>query len=97
MTRLAVRAESLSKLYRIRCPEAPRLRDYFSNFASAVKRPRSLEITALRDVSFEVPEGEVFGIVGRNGAGKSTLLKILSRITTPSLGRATLVGHIASL
>jgi lipopolysaccharide transport system ATP-binding protein len=48
-------------------------------------------------VSFEVNEGEVFGIIGRNGAGKSTLLKILSRITTPTSGRAMIRGRVASL
>jgi homopolymeric O-antigen transport system ATP-binding protein len=52
---------------------------------------------ALRDVSFDVKDGEVVGVIGRNGAGKSTLLKILSQITAPTSGRALIKGHIASL
>ncbi len=55
------------------------------------------EFWALKDVSFEVEQGETLGIIGRNGAGKSTLLKVLSRITEPTKGRITLQGRVASL
>jgi lipopolysaccharide transport system ATP-binding protein len=54
-------------------------------------------IWALRGVSFDVKQGEVLGIIGGNGSGKSTLLKILSKITYPTMGRATIRGNVSSL
>ena len=53
-------------------------------------------IWAVRNVSFEVQEGEIVGIIGLNGSGKSTLLKILSRITEPTAGRAEIIGKVSS-
>ena len=61
------------------------------------KKTQSGSVWALKDINFEVKQGEVLGIVGRNGAGKSTLLKILSQITSPTTGSLKLKGRIASL
>jgi lipopolysaccharide transport system ATP-binding protein len=66
--------------------------------SNAVASSDSVEtFWALKDVSFEVKQGEVVGIIGRNGAGKSTMLKILSRITEPTRGRIRIKGRVASL
>ncbi len=62
-----------------------------------IQGDRVEEFYALRDVSFDVHQGEVIGVIGRNGAGKSTLLKVLSRITEPTGGRVVLRGRVASL
>lgn len=64
---------------------------------SALCTPPSEDFWALKDVSFEVNQGDVLGIIGRNGAGKSTVLKILSRITEPTTGRVRIQGRVASL
>src|SRR5262249_6355628 len=66
-------------------------------FVRSPLRDRRREMWALRDVSFEVREGERIGIIGRNGAGKSTILKVLSRITHPTSGMAEIHGRVASL
>jgi lipopolysaccharide transport system ATP-binding protein len=54
-------------------------------------------VYSLRDINFEIQQGDAVGIIGRNGAGKSTLLKILSRVTTPTTGKINIKGRVASL
>ena len=63
----------------------------------AALNPVPEAIWAIRDVSFDVQPGQVFGVIGRNGSGKSTLLKILARITAPTEGIATLAGRVGAL
>ena len=64
---------------------------------AAFRRRKQEAFWALEDVSLEVKEGEVLGLIGRNGAGKATLLKILSRITRPTKGWAEIHGKVRSL
>jgi lipopolysaccharide transport system ATP-binding protein len=100
---IAIRAESLGKLYRVGSTQGVyRYRLLGEELASKVRgRGGAAKATgtfwALRNVSFEVAEGEVVGIIGRNGAGKSTLLKILSRITPPTEGHVRIRGQVGSL
>jgi len=103
-----IQVEGLSKKFRLHHQPKERyttLRDTLARKAKGLfRRPDSAsslgsdeDFWALKDVNFEVGQGEVVGIIGRNGAGKSTLLKVLSRITEPTVGRITLRGRIASL
>lgn len=94
----AITVENLSKLYHIgeRAPNS--LRDAITGLWRRSGEARSTtELWALKDISFEVQQGDTLGIVGRNGAGKSTLLKILSRITKPTKGSASIRGRVGSL
>jgi lipopolysaccharide transport system ATP-binding protein len=108
-SRTVISVENLSKAYKImHQQEQPRyvaLRDVITEKLRLLTRPRRRlgspaskeDFWALKNVSLEVKEGEVVGIIGRNGAGKSTLLKILSRITEPSRGCVRIKGRVASL
>ncbi|HVO32523.1 MAG TPA: ABC transporter ATP-binding protein, partial [Elusimicrobiota bacterium] len=102
-----IRVDGLSKRYRIRHETRESyglLSDVMTKRLRALWKPRAAgeappveDFWALRDVSFTVHAGERVGIIGRNGAGKTTLLKILSRITTPTTGRISMRGRVASL
>jgi lipopolysaccharide transport system ATP-binding protein len=104
MTDVAITADGLAKRYRIGEYHASygTLRDSLVGAVKKVGRRhhgqrRHEEIWALDGVSFELVEGEVLGLIGGNGAGKSTLLRILTRITSPTLGSAEIRGRVGSL
>jgi lipopolysaccharide transport system ATP-binding protein len=106
MSDIAISVEHLSKRYRIGAP-ALQYRTLRETLVEGLRAPlRRLKpgaedsastIWALRDISFEVQQGQVLGIVGKNGAGKSTLLKILARVTDPTEGLGTVRGRVGSL
>jgi lipopolysaccharide transport system ATP-binding protein len=112
MSETAIRVENLSKKYILShqtgLSSNKSLRESIGNTAKSIgqkifrsteqtSNPAREEFWALRDIGFEIKQGDRVGVVGRNGAGKSTLLKILSRVTEPSHGKISIHGRVASL
>jgi lipopolysaccharide transport system ATP-binding protein len=110
MTDIAIRVENLGKKYRIGSQQQQykTLRDVLSQKLFNPKKwvggrkserysPSENSFWALEDISFEVLQGQVLGVIGKNGAGKSTLLKILSRVTEPTRGLGEIHGRVGSL
>lgn len=106
MSEAVIKVENLGKKYLIGHQKQEKytaLRDVISNTVSSILKPNNKaettteEFWALKDINFEIKQGDRVGIIGRNGAGKSTLLKVLSRITEPTTGQIKIKGRVASL
>jgi lipopolysaccharide transport system ATP-binding protein len=105
MNNIVLKAENLGKRYVIGAARIryPTLREALASSIKRLSTPKNRRnetgntFWALRDISFDIQQGEVVGIIGRNGAGKSTLLKLFAHITEPSEGRVSLDGRVGSL
>ncbi|MCA0398098.1 MAG: ABC transporter ATP-binding protein [Bacteroidetes bacterium] len=102
----AIQVEGLSKIFEITHENKERyqtLRDSISSRLRDISKGKKSkkesveQFWALKDISFEINQGDRVGVIGRNGAGKSTLLKVISRITEPTKGRVKILGRVASL
>jgi len=87
--------DHISVLYHVPREKISGMKEFFIRWLQ--RRIRFEDFWALKDVSFQVRAGEIFGVIGRNGAGKSTLLKVMARVIQPTTGRAVVRGRIAPL
>lgn len=105
MSSIVINVENISKCYRIdEIAGYKTIRDIVSGIVKRQfsKHSRSVDtngkhLWALKDISFQIHQGESLGIIGRNGSGKSTLLKVISRITVPTTGQIEIKGHLGAL
>ncbi|MGB1216323.1 MAG: polysaccharide ABC transporter ATP-binding protein [Saprospiraceae bacterium] len=101
MSDIAIKVENISKKYELGSIGTGTLYHSMWNFIDKIKGKQLAQdegtFWALKDINFEVKQGDVVGIIGKNGAGKSTLLKVLSKITEPTTGRISINGRVASL
>src|ERR671918_1463598 len=93
MSELSISVESVAKRFRL-FHERP---SSYKERILRMRRSRAVDFWALRDISYEIPEGSTVGLVGANGSGKTTLLKIIGGILRPTEGRVTTRGRIAAL
>src|ERR671919_2459031 len=93
MSELSISVESVAKRFRLFHERASSIKERILR----MRRSRAVDFWALRDISYEVPEGSTLGLVGANGSGKTTLLKIIGGILRPTGGRVTTRGRIAAL
>jgi lipopolysaccharide transport system ATP-binding protein len=92
---IVIRLESITQRFRVIQERPDTLRELFSKF---FRHPSSYhDFDAVKNVSFEVPKGQMLGLIGRNGSGKSTLLKIIAGVYRPTAGRVTVKGSLAPL
>ena len=90
-----IRFENVAVLYRVPHERVSGIKEYAVRMLQ--RRISYDEFWALQDISFEVGQGEVFGVIGRNGAGKSTMLKVMARVLHPTRGRVVMRGKVAPL
>ncbi len=95
MTKIIIKAEKIGKKYKIGAKKPDTLHESVVNYFR--RNPKENEYWALKNINFEINEGDVLGIIGANGSGKSTLLKILSRTTPPTEGTISIDGKVSAL